>query len=71
MAAGSMFCGRCGGFTRPQSNTKRRVCPRCHPEKIPEQKPGIDKTGMPCKDRGVCRPERCIKALECEERMRG
>jgi hypothetical protein len=25
---------------------------------------------VPCKDRGKCRPERCVKALECTEMAR-
>jgi ssDNA-binding Zn-finger/Zn-ribbon topoisomerase 1 len=70
MTKGSMFCGKCGTYTRPIVDARKRVCPKCHPEKIPEKRSALDKTGMPCKDRGVCRPERCVKALECEEMMR-
>lgn len=70
LARGSVFCGKCGTYTRLVEDARKRVCPKCHPEKIPDQKSPLDKTGMPCKDRGVCRPERCVKALECEEMAR-
>ena len=70
------FCGKCGTYTRlfrPATGPTRRVCPKCHPEKMLETKrPGanLDKTGMPCKDRGKCRPERCVMAFECVEMRR-
>ena len=70
---GKPFCGKCGSYTRifqPATGPARRVCPKCHPEKVPERKSPLDKTGMPCKDRGVCRPERCVMAFECEEMKR-
>jgi hypothetical protein len=55
---------------RPPRGRWRKVCPRCEPERMVvkrDYRDYIDKTGMPCKDRGKCRPERCVKALECEE----
>jgi hypothetical protein len=70
------FCGKCGTYTRlvqPERGPARRVCPKCHPEKVVDidrPRVNLDKTGLPCKDRGVCRPERCIKAFECEEMKR-
>jgi len=72
----SVFCKKCGTYTRVipgRQDPKKRICPRCNPDKVPVKKTirdYIDKTGMPCKDRGKCRPERCIKALECEEMKR-
>jgi len=71
---GKPFCGKCGTYTRviqPERGPARRVCPKCHPEKVPVRKSPLDKTGMPCRDRGVCRPERCVMAFECEEMKRG
>jgi hypothetical protein len=71
---GKPFCGKCGTYTRviqPETGPARRVCPKCHPEKIPLRKSPLDRTGMPCRDRGVCRPERCVIAFECEEMKRG
>jgi len=71
---GKPFCGKCGTYTRviqPERGPARRVCPKCHPEKVPVRKSPLDKSGMPCKDRGVCRPERCVMAFECEEMKRG
>jgi len=70
------YCGKCGTYTRlfrPARGPARRVCPKCHPEKLVEtRRPGanLDRTGMPCKDRGVCRPERCVMAFDCEEMKR-
>ena len=67
------FCPECGTYLRmfrPQRGRWRKVCPRCEPERMVvkrDYRDYIDKTGMPCKDRGKCRPERCVKALECEE----
>jgi len=69
----SPFCGKCGTYTRlfwPETGPARRVCPKCHPEKIPERRSPLDRTGMPCKDRGKCRPERCLIAFDCEEMKR-
>jgi len=72
----SQFCPSCGTYIRmfrPARGRWRRVCPRCHPERLIEkkrQRDYVDKTGMPCKDRGKCRPERCVKALDCEEMAR-
>jgi len=72
----SIFCKHCGTYTKeiPEKlGPKKRICPRCHPDKIQYEKSlrfYKDKTGIPCKDRGTCRPERCIKALECEEMKR-
>jgi len=67
------FCPECGTYLRmfrPPRGRWRKVCPRCEPERMVvkrDYRDYIDKTGMPCKDRGKCRPERCVKALECEE----
>ena len=67
------FCPDCGTYLRmfrPPRGRWRKVCPRCEPERLivkRDYRDYIDKTGMPCKDRGKCRPERCVKALECEE----
>jgi len=67
------FCPDCGTYLRmfrPPRGRWRKVCPRCEPERMVvkrDYRDYIDKTGMPCKDRGKCRPERCVKALECEE----
>jgi hypothetical protein len=67
------FCPECGTYLRmfrPPRGRWRKVCPRCEPERMivkRDYRDYIDKTGMPCKDRGKCRPERCVKALECEE----
>jgi len=72
----SPFCPECGTYVRlfkPRRGRTRRVCPRCHPERMIEKRDprfNLDKTGMPCKDRGKCRPERCVKALECGEMAR-
>ena len=78
VAAGNMspFCPECGTYIRlfkPKRGRWRRVCPRCHPERMIERRDPrffLDKTGIPCKDRGKCRPERCVKALECTEMAR-
>ena len=73
VGGGRAFCGKCGTYIRmfrPARGRWRKVCPRCHPEKMLETKrPGVnlDKSGMPCKDRGTCRPERCVMAFDCEE----
>lgn len=67
------FCPDCGTYLRmfrPSRGRWRKVCPRCEPDRMivkRDYRDYIDKTGMPCKDRGKCRPERCVKALECEE----
>jgi hypothetical protein len=72
----SPFCPKCGTYIRlfkPKRGRWRRVCPRCRPERLIEKRDprfNLDKTGMPCKDRGKCRPERCVKALECTEMAR-
>jgi hypothetical protein len=72
----SPFCPKCGTYIRlfkPKRGRWRRVCPRCQPERLIEKRDprfNLDKTGMPCKDRGKCRPERCVKALECTEMAR-
>jgi hypothetical protein len=58
---------------RPARGRWRKVCPKCDPERLiveRDYRDYIDKTGLPCKDRGKCRPERCVKALECEEMRR-
>jgi len=70
------FCPDCGTYLRmfrPPRGRWRKVCPRCEPERMiikRDYRDYIDKTGMPCKDRGKCRPERCVKALDCEEMAR-
>jgi NADH pyrophosphatase NudC (nudix superfamily) len=66
------FCGKCGTKLRPVSvnNKTKWKCPKCHPEKIPDKKDYAHKTGKPCKDKGFCRPERCVIALECDEMIR-
>jgi len=72
----SPFCPKCGTYIRlfkPKRGRWRRVCPRCQPERLIEKRDprfNLDKTGVPCKDRGKCRPERCVKALECTEMAR-
>jgi hypothetical protein len=72
----SPFCAKCGTYLKlfkPKRGRWRRVCPRCQPGRLIETRDprfNLDKTGMPCKDRGKCRPERCIKALECSEMAR-
>jgi hypothetical protein len=66
LIAASPFCGKCGTY-RPVIAPGKRACPRCHPEKVEARRSSLDKTGMPCKDRGSCQPERCVKGLECEE----
>lgn len=66
------FCGKCGTKVRP-AKTKRGIkpsCPRCHPERFPVEKNYHRKTNVPCKDTGFCKPELCIKALDCEEMRR-
>jgi hypothetical protein len=76
VGGGRAFCGKCGTYIRmfrPARGRWRRVCPKCHPEKMLEtRRPGVnlDKSGMPCKDRGTCRPVRCLKAFDCEEMRR-
>jgi hypothetical protein len=73
-AVGKPFCGKCGTYTRliqPERGPARRVCPKCRPEKVPLRRSPLDRTGKPCQDRGVCRPERCVMAFECEEMKRG
>jgi len=70
------FCPDCGTYLRvfkPARGRNRVVCPRCEPDRMIQKRDYrdyIDRTGMPCKDRGKCRPERCIKALDCEEMQR-
>ena len=70
------FCPDCGTYLRmfrPARGRWRKVCPRCEPDRLivkRDYRDYIDKTGLPCKDRGKCRPERCINALECEEMHR-
>jgi len=70
------FCGKCGTYIRmfrPARGRWRKVCPKCHPEKMLDmERPrvNLDKTGLPCKDRGTCRPVRCLKAFDCEEMRR-
>jgi hypothetical protein len=72
----SPFCPKCGTYIRlfkPKRGRWRRVCPRCQPQRLIERRDprfNLDKTGIPCKDRGKCRPERCVKALECTEMAR-
>ena len=67
------FCPECGTYLRmfrPPRGRWRKVCPRCEPDRMivkRDYRDYIDKTGMPCKDRGKCRPERCVKALDCTE----
>jgi len=57
------------------------ACQRAGQEGLPEVPSGedtghdgpgadLDKNGMPCKDRGVCWPERCVNAFEYEEMKR-
>jgi hypothetical protein len=72
----SPFCPKCGTYIRlfkPKRGRWRRVCPRCQPDRLIEKRDprfNLDKTGIPCKDRGKCRPERCVKALDCTEMAR-
>jgi len=72
----SAFCWKCGTYTRLVRLARgpaRRACPRCHPERmadIDRPRINLDKTGMPCRDRGKCRPVRCFKAFDCEEMKR-
>jgi hypothetical protein len=72
-ALGKPFCGKCGTYTRliqPERGPARRVCPKCRPQMVPIKRSPLDRTGKPCQDRGVCRPERCVIAFECEEMKR-
>lgn len=60
---------------RPANTKKgvRLVCPRCHPDKFPirhDWKYYKRKKNVPCEDTGVCKPEMCIKALDCNEMKR-
>jgi hypothetical protein len=71
MTGHGAFCGKCGTFTIVVKGRRNRLCPRCHPEKVPpkDTRPS-NKTGKPCDDRGICKPEECIKALDCDDGRR-
>lgn len=71
MSETSAFCGKCGSMTILVRGRRGRLCPKCHPERVPlrSTRPS-NKTGKPCDDRGICKPEECVEALECDDGRR-